>query len=106
MTTLRISVVMIVRNEAAVIRRALDSVAWADEIVVLDSGSTDDTVAICRQYTDHVFETDWPGFGPQKNRALSHARGDWVLSLDADEWLSDELAAQIRALLAQPDNTN
>ncbi len=105
MKPLRLSVVMIVRNEAAVIRRALDSVAWADEIVVLDSGSTDDTVAICRQYTEHVFETDWPGFGPQKNRALSRARGDWVLSLDADEWLSDALTAQIRALLAQPDDT-
>jgi len=105
MTQLRLSVVMIVRDEAAVIRRALDSVAWADEIVVLDSGSTDDTVAICRQYTDHVFETDWPGFGAQKNRALSHARGTWVLSLDADEWLSEALAAQIRALLARSDDS-
>lgn len=97
-----VSVILIAKNESAVIRRALASVAWADEIVVLDSGSTDDTVAICREYTDKVFVTDWPGFGPQKNRALAHATGDWVLSIDADEHLTPELAQEIRATLAAP----
>ena len=95
-----LSVILITKNEAALIRQALDSVAWADEIVVLDSGSTDGTVEICRAYTDKVFVTDWPGFGPQKNRALAHASCDWVLSLDADEQITPELAAEIRAVIA------
>ena len=98
-----LSVILITRNESAVIRRALESVRWADEIVVLDSGSTDDTLAICREYTDQAFVTDWPGFGPQKNRALAHASGDWVLSIDADEWLSDELGTAIREAIQRND---
>ena len=85
---MRLSVVIITKNEQASIRRCLESVKWADEIIVLDSGSTDDTVGICREYTLHVHQTDWPGFGPQKNRALERASGDWVLSLDADEWVT------------------
>lgn len=91
-----LSVVLITRNEAANIRACLESVSWADEIIVVDSGSTDDTVAICREFTPHVFVTaDWPGFGPQKNRALDHASQDWVLSLDADERVTPELRAQL-----------
>ena len=88
---MRHSVIIIARNEAASIARCLESVSWADEVIVLDSGSTDDTVTICKRYTEHVYQTDWPGFGPQKNRALQHASGDWVLSLDADEWVTPEL---------------
>jgi glycosyltransferase involved in cell wall biosynthesis len=91
-----LSVIVITKNESATIQRCLDSVSWADEIIVLDSGSSDDTVAICQRYTDKVFVTDWPGFGPQKQRALSLATGDWVLSLDADEWLSPELTIEIQ----------
>ena len=96
-----LSVVVITKNEAATIRRCLESVAWADEIVVLDSGSSDDTVAICRQLgaQAHV-ATDWPGFGAQKNRALARASSDWVLSLDADEWVSAGLRAEIEAAMA------
>lgn len=90
-----LSVIVITRDEAHTIEACLQSVAWADEIIVLDSGSSDDTVAICRRYTDNVFETDWPGFGVQKNRALSHAGSDWVLSLDADERVTPELAEEI-----------
>ena len=91
-----LSVIVIVRDEADRIRRCLDSVhGWADEIVVLDSGSQDDTVAICREYTDRVIETDWPGFGPQKQRALALARSDWVLALDADEAVDPELRREI-----------
>ena len=100
-----ISVILITLNESTVIRRALESVRWADEIVVVDSGSTDDTVSICREYTDKVLVTDWPGFGAQKNRALSHATCDWVLSIDADEWLSDELAHAVREAITSADGS-
>ena len=96
-----LSVVVITRNEAANLRACLESVSFADEIVVLDSGSTDDTTAIARDCGARVSETaDWPGFGPQKNRALALATGDWVLSLDADERVTPQLAAQIQAAMA------
>jgi glycosyltransferase involved in cell wall biosynthesis len=92
-----LSVILIAKNEEASIARALRSVAWADETVVVDSGSTDRTVDIARELGARVTVTgDWPGFGPQKNRALDLATGDWVLSLDADEWLSDASAEEVR----------
>lgn len=98
----KLSVVVITFNEADQIDACLQSIKdLADEIVVFDSGSTDDTVAKVRQYTDRVFETDWPGFGPQKQRALQAARGRWVLSLDADERVSPELVQEIRAVMQQ-----
>lgn len=90
-----ISVIIITKNEEKHIRECLKSVQWADEIVVLDSGSTDGTVEICREFTDQVFKTDWPGFGPQKNRALAKTTGDWILSVDADERISPELRVEI-----------
>jgi hypothetical protein len=90
-----LSVIIITKNEASHIGRCLKSVSWADEIIVLDSGSGDATVAICREYTDKVYETDWPGFGIQKQRALDKARGDWVLSIDADEVVTAELRTEI-----------
>lgn len=96
----RLSAILIVRNAADVVRDCLESVRFADEIVVLDSGSTDDTVAICREYTPLVEVTDWPGFGPQKNRALDRARGEWVLSIDADERVPPALRAEIEAAIA------
>jgi len=99
----KLSVVVITKDEEAAIGRCLDSVRWADEIVVLDSGSTDRTVQIARECGARVeVSADWPGFGPQKNRALDLARGEWVLSLDADEWVPDDLAAEIRAAVAAP----
>ena len=90
-----LSVIIITKNEAEQIRECLESVRWADEMVILDSGSTDGTMDICREFTDNVFETDWPGFGPQKNRALEKATGDWVLSIDADERISPKLRQEI-----------
>ncbi len=100
---MKLSVVMITLNEAERLEATLQSVAWADEIVVVDAGSTDGTVEIARRFTDKVVVTDdWPGFGVQKNRALDWATGDWVLSIDADERVSPELAAEIRALLVNP----
>lgn len=97
-----ISVIVIVKNEAHDIRDCLASVhGWVGEIVVLDSGSTDGTQAICREFGATVVETDWPGFGPQKQRALEAARGPWILSLDADERippaLRDEILASVKA---------
>jgi (heptosyl)LPS beta-1,4-glucosyltransferase len=97
----RLSVIVICKNEAGTIERCLGSVSgWADEIIVLDSGSSDDTVERCRRYTDQVVETDWPGYGVQKQRALDRATGDWVLSLDADEALSAELRREIDGVLS------
>lgn len=93
--TLSLSVIIITKNESAHIGGCLQSVAWADEIIVLDSGSSDDTVNLCRVYTDKVYETDWQGFGIQKQRALDKATGDWVLSIDADEIVTPELKAEI-----------
>jgi glycosyltransferase involved in cell wall biosynthesis len=95
-----LSVIIITKNEAGSIRDCLESVRFADEIVVLDSGSTDDTMAICREYTDAVHATDWPGFGPQKNRALILAHGDWVLSIDADERVPEALRREILTAIA------
>ena len=99
---LTLSVIVITKDAARTIRHCLASITWADEIIVLDSGSTDDTRAICAEYTPHVFVTDWPGFGVQKNRALAKARGKWVLSLDADEVLSDALSDQIKKIISDP----
>ncbi len=97
-----LSVVIITHNEAAVIENCLRSVQWADEIIVVDFASTDDTVAICQRYTDKVTVTpNWPGFGQQKQRALAQATGDWVLSLDADEVLSDAAQQAIQQALQQ-----
>jgi glycosyltransferase involved in cell wall biosynthesis len=90
-----LSVIVIVKNEAHYIQRCLASVQWADEIIVLDSGSTDNTVALAQAFTKNVFCTDWPGYGIQKQRALDHASGDWVLNLDADETVDHALKKSI-----------
>jgi glycosyltransferase involved in cell wall biosynthesis len=97
-----LSVTVITRNEAADIDEALKSVAWADELIVVDSMSTDDTVAIARQHTDRVIVREWPGYAAQKNYAASVATHDWILSLDADERVTPELAAEIQSTLAGP----
>jgi len=99
-----LSVTVITKNEANFIRACLDSVRWADEIIVVDSGSTDGTVEICREYTDKIMLTDWPGFGPQKNRALAMATSEWVLSLDADEQVSPELKQEILSAMSFPED--
>ncbi len=99
-----LTVIIITKNEEANIGRCLKSVvSFADEIIVLDSGSTDNTVAIAQQYTDNVFSTDWPGYGIQKQRALSRARGDWILNLDADESVTPELQEEIKEAITSGD---
>lgn len=96
-----LSVIIITKNESEHITRCLKSVSWADEIIILDSGSTDNTVSLCQKFTPHVYETDWPGFGPQKQRTLDKATGNWVLSIDADEKISEELKAEIQQAMQQ-----
>lgn len=91
----KVSVVVITLNEALHITDALASVAWADEIVVVDSGSTDDTVRLAKEHTDRVSHHDWTGYGAQKDHATSLASHDWVLSLDADERITPQLANEI-----------
>ncbi|KTD06766.1 glycosyltransferase family 2 protein [Legionella jamestowniensis] len=91
-----LSVIIIAKDEEANIKRCLESVQWADEIIVLDSGSTDNTVTIAKEFTSHVYSTDWQGYGVQKQRALSYATGDWVLNLDADESIGSELRESIK----------
>jgi glycosyltransferase involved in cell wall biosynthesis len=100
--TPKLSVTIITYNEETNIRRTLESVKWADEIVVVDSGSTDRTVEICREYTDKVFHQDWLGFAKQKNFAIDKTEGDWVLSLDADEPIEPALADEIRRIISSP----
>lgn len=95
-----LSVILITNNEANNILECLASVRFADQIVVVDSGSTDNTVELARSAGAHVVQTtDWPGFGAQKNRALDLATCDWVFSIDADERVTPELAEQLKAAI-------
>ena len=95
-----LSVAIVTYNEEANLARTLASVTWADQIVVVDSGSTDRTVEIARRSNATILERPWPGFAEQKNFAIAQCTGDWILSLDADEELSTELQQEIRQILA------
>lgn len=100
MVKANLSVVIITKNEESHIGDCLESVSWADEIIVVDSGSEDNTIAICKEYTDKVFiNADWQGFGYQKNLALQQATKDWVLSLDADERITPALRTEIEKVI-------
>lgn len=94
-----LSVILITKNEQENIRECLESVRWADEIIVVDSGSTDKTVEYTRKYTKKIFEREWQGFGATKNFALSKVKGEWVLSIDADERVTPELATEIQKVV-------
>jgi glycosyltransferase involved in cell wall biosynthesis len=100
MNSLPVSGVVITLNEAANIRRCLQSLAFCAERLIIDSGSTDDTTDIARSMGARVIHNDWPGFGRQKQFGVAQAGHDWVLCLDADEWVSDELAAAIAGVFA------
>ncbi len=96
-----ISAIIIVKNEQKNIRECLESVVWVDEIIIIDSGSEDETLSICREYTERIFiNTDWRGFGYQKSLALEKASQQWILSLDADERVIPELQAEIEQVIA------
>jgi glycosyltransferase involved in cell wall biosynthesis len=96
-----ITAVILTLDEADRIAACLKSVNFCDEVLVLDAGSTDGTAELARSLGATVAQTDWPGFVAQKNRGLDLARGDWVLSVDADERLDDELAAAVRRAVAE-----
>lgn len=100
---MKLSAVVITKNEAHNIQRCLASLAWADEVIVVDSGSIDNTLAIARDFPNvKVFEQPWQGFGPQRNFAISKASGDWLLVVDADEEIVPALREEIAAALASP----
>jgi len=102
-----ISAVLIVKNEALVLADCLAALAWVDEIVVLDGGSDDESVAIAERFTDKVFvDDDWQGFGVQRQRAQQHASGDWVFMIDADERVTPELRQGIEAVVASDRQQN
>jgi (heptosyl)LPS beta-1,4-glucosyltransferase len=95
-----VTATVITKNEADAIADALTSLNWADEIIVVDAESTDETVAIARRFTDRVYVRSWNGYVEQKNHAASLASHDWIFSLDADERVTAELSMEMRALLA------
>ena len=100
---MKVSVAIITKDAAAQLDRCLASVAFADEIVVLDQGSLDDTAAVCARHGASLHQGRWEGFGPTKQRAVALCRNRWVLSLDSDEEVSPETAAAIGVLPEQPE---
>lgn len=99
----RLSIIIVAKNEAINIAECVRSASFADEVIVLDSGSTDGTPELARAAGATVVSTDWPGYGPQNNRGIDLAGGDWFFSLDADERISPELAAEIRAAIERSE---
>ena len=100
----KISVTIITGNEEDNIRECLESVKWADEIIVVDSESSDKTVEIAKEYTDKVFIHKWEGYASQKNYALNLATNDWILSIDADERVTPGLAEEILNISLDQNN--
>ncbi len=100
----KLSVITLAFNEEHNIAECLATVRWADEILVIDSGSTDRTVERARQFTDKVLNVEWRGYGATKNLALQHATGEWILWLDADERVPDDLAAEMQDALRRNDH--
>ncbi len=97
---MELSVVIITKDEEVNIQTCLESVNWASEIVIVDSGSKDRTLEICKRYTDRIFEIKWEGYGKNKNFGLEQAKSEWVFSIDADEQVSIELKEQILTVLS------
>lgn len=96
-----LSIFIIARNEADRLGRVLDAACTlSDDIVVIDSGSTDGTQALATSKGARVIHNDWPGYGPQKRFAETQCKYDWLLNIDADEWLPPDLVTEIRALFA------
>ncbi|MBU0655719.1 MAG: glycosyltransferase family 2 protein [Gammaproteobacteria bacterium] len=95
---------LIVKNEAENLRQCLETVAgWVDEIVIMDSGSSDDTLAIAQSFGAKIFtNTDWPGFGKQRQLTQNHVQSDWILWLDADERVTPALRDEIQGMLRDP----
>jgi len=98
----RLTVITLTMNEEHNIADCLESVRWADEIVVIDSGSTDRTVELAKRFTPNVVTLPWRGYGAARNQALERSSGEWILWLDADERVTGELADEIRTILREP----
>jgi glycosyltransferase involved in cell wall biosynthesis len=92
----KVTVAIITKDEEGNIRDCLESVKWADEIVVVDNGSTDRTLSICQEYGARIFQEEWKGYSGQKNSAIEKAGNEWVLNLDADERVSPELRQEMQ----------
>ena len=99
----KLSVIIITKNEKENIRDCLESVKWADEIIIVDSFSRDKTVEIAKEYTSKIFQKEWMGYGKQKNFALEKATGDWVLNIDADERVTKELAQEMKGAIQEKE---
>lgn len=99
----KLSVAIITKNEEHNIERCLKAIQWADEVLVVDSGSTDKTLEICRQHQCRIIETEWMGFGRTKQFSVEHASHDWILVVDADEEVTEALAHRINEILSAPD---
>lgn len=98
-----VSAIVVTLNEERMIRECLKSIQWADEIIVVDSGSTDQTVSIAEEYATKVVRSEWLGFSGTKELAVEHATKQWILWIDADEVVSEHLSAEIRERVLQPD---
>lgn len=96
-----VSTVIITLNEEKNIRECLESVKWSDEILIVDSGSSDNTISICKEYTDKIYFKEWSGYSLQKNFGIEKVKCDWVLSLDADERVTEELKNEINEVTAR-----
>jgi glycosyltransferase involved in cell wall biosynthesis len=98
----KISATIITKNEGKNIERCLKSLEWVDEIIVVDSGSTDKTLEICRKYNCNIIETDWLGFGRTKKLAVDSVTNNWIISIDSDEEITIELKNTIKKILEDP----
>jgi glycosyltransferase involved in cell wall biosynthesis len=96
---MKISAVIITRNEARNIARCLKALSWVDEIILVDTDSTDDTIEIARKFGAEIHSLPWRGYGPTKQYAIERATGDWILSVDADEIVTSDLASEIRGIV-------
>jgi glycosyltransferase involved in cell wall biosynthesis len=103
MDKIPVSIAVICKNEARNIERLLKSVDDFAEVIIVDSGSTDDTLSIARRYTPHIYHHDWAGDGPQRQIAMAYCRYDWVLNLDADEQLTPALIEEIKQAITSSE---
>lgn len=101
-----LSVIIITKDEERNIRECLESVTWTDEIIIVDSHSTDETVQLCKKYTDKIHIRDWPGYASQKNYGIEQATCEWILILDSDERISQELRLEIQETLTKTCNNS
>ncbi|MEK6867804.1 MAG: glycosyltransferase family 2 protein, partial [Nanoarchaeota archaeon] len=102
----RISVFIITKNEEEKIERCLQHLTWADEMVIMDSNSTDKTVAIAKKYTKKIYKRQFDGYGQQKQAAINKCTHDWILEVDADEVITKELQEEIQQLQKNPEKMN